>query len=77
MTLTINLLQATLQRERGQGASDWEAGATASTLEAALFRVRIVEKRMRINEEQAALKLRALDTQLRSDPRLCGSLGAT
>jgi hypothetical protein len=65
-------VQATLERERGQGPSKWEAGTAA--VDAALFRVRVVENRTRINSEHAALKLRGLDAQLRGDPRLAAQL---
>ncbi|GAX80447.1 hypothetical protein CEUSTIGMA_g7886.t1 [Chlamydomonas eustigma] len=75
-TTALSKRQAAFNRDRDQMTQE-EEEEYEKAVEESLFRIHILEKRLKRHEEQALHKYYELDHKLRSDPRLSALLQAT
>ena len=69
-TAALSKRQASFNRDRDQMSQE-EEEEYERAVEESMFRIHILEKRLRRHEEQALHKYYELDHKLRTDPRMC------
>ena len=74
-TYTCTAWQATFQRDRDQMTRE-EEEEYEHACEECMFRIHILDKRLKRHEEQALQKYFELDNKIRHDPRLSALLQA-